>query len=155
MRVIVLSRDYLPLSYCDIRRAMCLVYLKKAEIIRETGAFWHSVNERFAVPKVIRLLNKIAYRCAPKMAYSRKNVLRRDKSTCQYCGAKEELTLDHVFPKSRGGPSSWTNVVVACRSCNVRKGARTPEEANMPLKKPPAQPHHFIQVDWGAIWGEA
>ncbi|NIR52078.1 HNH endonuclease, partial [candidate division KSB1 bacterium] len=83
------------------------------------------------------------------VSFSKKNILRRDDFTCQYCGNQENpLTVDHIIPKSRGGKTTWTNVVVACKPCNMKKGSRTASEANMLLKKKPVQPefhyHNFV-----------
>jgi 5-methylcytosine-specific restriction endonuclease McrA len=77
------------------------------------------------------------------VTFSRRNIYKRDRYTCQYCGIQpgsEELTIDHVSPRSQGGLSTWENCVLACVSCNKRKADRTPEQARMPLKKPPARP---------------
>jgi len=154
MRVIILTRDYIPLMYCDIRRAIALVYLNKAEIVKASGEFLRSVSERFPVPKVIRLLSKLVRQVTPKVTYTRKNIHIRDHYVCQYCGSGENLTLDHVMPVSRGGSSSWENVVTACYPCNSRKGSSTPEEAGMKLAKPPVKPSLLMQIDWNQLFEE-
>lgn len=154
MKVVVLTRDYIPLMYCDMHRAITLVYLKKAEIVRESGDFLRSVSERFPIPKVIRLLSKLVRQVTPRVTYTRKNIHVRDNYTCQYCGSTSNLTLDHVMPVSRGGKSTWENVVTACYPCNSRKGSRTPDEANMKLAMPPKKPSILMQIDWNEIFGE-
>jgi 5-methylcytosine-specific restriction endonuclease McrA len=154
MQVIVLSRDYMPLMHCDIRRAMILLYLNKAEIVKESGQFLKTVSERYPVPRVIRLLGKLMRRFTPRVAYSRKNVHLRDQHTCQYCGSQDNLTLDHVMPSSRGGTSSWENVVTACSPCNAKKGNKTPEEAGLILNRPPIRPSLLMKIDWGDIFGD-
>ena len=153
MKVVVLSRDYIPLMYCDIHRAITLVYLKKAEIVKESGNFLRSVSERFPIPKVIRLLCKLVRQITPRVTYTRKNIHIRDNYTCQYCGSTSSLTLDHVMPVSRGGKSSWENVVTACYPCNSRKGSRTPDEAGMKLAMPPKKPSILMQIDWNDLFG--
>lgn len=153
MKVVVLSRDYIPLMYCDIKRAITLVYLKKAEIVKESGVVFHSISERFPVPLVIRLLSKLVRKFSPRVTYTRKNIHIRDKYVCQYCGSGERLTLDHVMPVSRGGKSTWENVVTACYPCNAQKGSRTPEEAGMPLSKRPQKPSILMQINWGELFG--
>lgn len=153
MEVVVLSRDYIPLMYCDMYRAITLVYLKKAEIVKESGDFLRSVSERFPIPKVIRLLTKLIRQMAPRVTYTRKNIHIRDNYACQYCGSTSHLTLDHVMPVSRGGKSSWENVVTACYSCNSRKGSRTPDEAEMKLAAPPKKPSMLMQIDWNDLFG--
>ena len=155
MKVVVLSRDYMPLMYCDIRRAIALVYSNKAEIVKESGSFLRSISSRFPIPQVIRLLGKLVKHIVPKVTYTRKNVHIRDNYTCQYCGSREQLTLDHVMPVSRGGKSTWENVVTACYPCNARKGSKTPEEAAMPLRVAPRKPSILMQIDWHQFFREA
>jgi 5-methylcytosine-specific restriction endonuclease McrA len=152
MKVVVLSRDYLPITWCDVRRAVALVYSKKAEIVTESGLFLRSVSSLFPVPRVIRLLGRLVKHVQPKVTYTRRNVHIRDNYTCQYCGAREQLTLDHVQPVSRGGRSVWENVVTACSPCNARKGNKTPEEAQMPLHTQPRRPHLLMQIDWQTLF---
>jgi 5-methylcytosine-specific restriction endonuclease McrA len=99
----------------------------------------HSTVQSVRLPSVIRLLG---YRRIPHQtrALSRKNILIRDRFTCQYCQRtmpSGELTLDHVIPRSRAGETAWENLVACCHDCNNRKGSRTPEEASMRLAKPP------------------
>jgi 5-methylcytosine-specific restriction endonuclease McrA len=103
-----------------------------------------SVNFEIQVPRVIRLL---FYDRVPKQTVrlNRRNIFLRDASRCQYCGGKfpsSELSLDHVLPRSRGGQTTWDNVVCACVACNVRKGGRTPQEAGMTLVQRPVRPRH-------------
>lgn len=111
-----------------------------------------SVNFQIQVPRVIRLLD---YERMPKnsVKFNRRNIFLRDENLCQYCGRRyhaQRLSLDHVIPKSRGGPTTWDNIVCCCIDCNVRKGGRTPGEANMRLLKPPRKPQrnpllfHFL-----------
>ncbi len=100
------------------------------------------------------------------VAFSRRNVFKRDRYTCQYCGTQpgtDELTIDHVLPRSRGGQSTWTNCVLACFQCNKRKADRTPEQAGMHLKKRPVRPnsrplyadHHVRIESWTKFISEA
>ncbi len=154
MQVIVLSRDYMPLMHCDVRRAMILLYLNKAEVVKASGRFFHSISEKFPVPRVIRLLGKLVKHFTPRVAYSRKNVHIRDQHTCQYCGSTHNLTLDHVMPTSRGGPSSWENVVTACSPCNSKKGNKTPSEAGMVLAKAPVRPSMLMKINWHDLFDE-
>lgn len=152
MKVVVLSRDYIPLMYCDMRKAIALVYLKKAEIVKATGTFLRTVSSQFPVPQIIRLLTRLVRHVAPKVTYTRKNVHIRDHYMCQYCGSHENLTLDHVHPVSRGGKSNWENVVTACYRCNSKKGNKTPEEAGMPLMQVPRKPSLLMQIDWNELF---
>jgi len=122
--VLVLNASYEPINICGARRALVLVLKGVARTEEEQGSELHSARARMAMPSVIRLLE---YRRIPHQtrALSRKNILLRDRNSCQYCGVilpSAELTLDHVLPRSRGGLSTWENLVAACHSCNRRKG---------------------------------
>lgn len=151
--VLVLNQDYQPLSICSVQRSVKLVFLEKAELLHDDpDRVLRTVSEDYSYPSVIRLKRYIRLPYS-KIALSRKNIMKRDAQTCQYCGVKSDLTLDHVFPKSRGGKDSWENLTTACNHCNVRKGNRTPEEANMPLKVRPYRPIHitFFQNLLGGV----
>ena len=108
------------------------------------GDDWvRTVRYELAVPRIIRVLtfSKLPKR---EVKFSRRNIFARDQNICQYCGqrfAGSELSLDHVVPRSRGGTTTWDNIVSACRACNVRKGGRTPVEAGLRLVRSPAKPH--------------
>jgi 5-methylcytosine-specific restriction endonuclease McrA len=122
--VLVLNASYEPINICGARRALVLVLKGVARTEEEQGAILHAARTRMPMPSVIRLLE---YRRIPHQtrALSRKNILLRDRNTCQYCGIilhSAELTLDHVQPRSRGGLSTWENLVACCHSCNRRKG---------------------------------
>jgi 5-methylcytosine-specific restriction endonuclease McrA len=168
--VLVLNRLYLAVHVIGVRRAFALLCRELAEVIHfEEGTFanysfesWREVSQQRArskqphedwiravnfeiqVPRVIRLL---AYDRLPKqhLHLNRRNILARDGHQCQYCGRHfplHQLSLDHVFPRSRGGGTTWENVVCACLSCNVKKGGRTPNEAKMKLVRHPVKPKH-------------
>jgi 5-methylcytosine-specific restriction endonuclease McrA len=137
--VLVLNSTFEPIHVTAVRRALVLM-LKGVAQMEEIGpARVHSPREALPVPSVIRLLS---YRHIPQQtrALSRKNILLRDRYTCQFCArqfSSSELTLDHVLPRSRGGPTSWENLVACCYECNNRKGDRTPEEAGIRLERRP------------------
>lgn len=137
--VLVLNASYEPVNICAARRAVVLILKGIASPEEMSSHMLHAARERFPVPSVIRLLE---YRRIPHQtrALSRKNILMRDRHTCQYChksGASAELTLDHVVPRSRGGETTWENLVACCHHCNNRKGNRTPDEAGMKLSRSP------------------
>jgi 5-methylcytosine-specific restriction endonuclease McrA len=137
--VLVLNASYEPINVCAARRAIVLVLKGVAMAEEENGHFLHSARVAFRIPSVIRLLE---YRRIPHQsrALSRKNILLRDRNSCQYCGvvlAAGELTLDHVVPRSRGGTSTWENLVACCHPCNRRKGNQTPVESGMKLVREP------------------
>ena len=130
MPVLVLNASYEPINICGARRALVLVLKGVARTEEEHGLVLHAQRSRVAMPSVIRLLE---YRRIPYQtrALSRKNILLRDRNTCQYCGetfGPGDLTLDHVIPRSRGGDSTWENLVARCHACNRRKGNRMLDE---------------------------
>jgi 5-methylcytosine-specific restriction endonuclease McrA len=139
-KVLILNQDFSAFALCSIQKAFMLVYLDKAEMVHrsETGML-RSISQAFPVPSIIRLQRyvHVPYR---GIALSRHNIMKRDAFQCLYCGSTKNLTLDHMIPKSRGGDSSWTNLVTACMRCNTRKGDRTPEEAGLILKQKPKKP---------------
>ena len=143
-QVLDLNQDYQPLSLCSVRKSLVLLLLEKAELLHkdETKRI-RTISTTFDFPTVIRLMDYV--RIPNKnIVVTRKNVLKRDGNKCQYCGSKESLTLDHVIPKSRGGGDSWDNLITCCATCNVKKGNKTPKEANMPLLSKPHKPHHLM-----------
>src|SRR6266705_930085 len=137
--VLVLNASYEPINVCAARRAIVLVLKGVARAEEESGHLLHSTRFTIRVPSVIRLLE---YRRIPHQtrALSRKNILLRDRNTCQYCCkvmSSGELTLDHVLPRSRGGLSTWENLVACCHDCNRRKGNQLAHETNMKLLREP------------------
>ena len=137
--VLVLNASYEPINICAARRALVLVLKGVASAEEHSHHTIHSSRKSMKLPSVIRLLE---YRRIPHQtrSLSRKNILMRDRYTCQYCHRtlpSGELTLDHVVPRSRSGESAWENLVACCHHCNNRKGNRTPEEAGMRLVRPP------------------
>jgi 5-methylcytosine-specific restriction endonuclease McrA len=158
-KVLILNRSYLPVHVTSVKRAFALLYQGVARAVDEQYRIfdfesWRELtiethHERVGVIggfiRVPRVLLLTAYERVPKrhVRFSRFNIYARDNNTCQYCGKRlprTELNLDHVKPRSRGGMSTWENVVCSCHSCNRRKGGRTPEEASMPLIKHPLRP---------------
>ncbi len=166
--VLVLNKHYAAIRVISARRAFCLLFKQIAEIVAvEDQSYqshdfdsWREVSEyrakherehhewvncvRFelAVPKIVRLL---FYDRLPRqmVKLNRRNIFARDRNHCQYCGRKystSELSLDHIMPRSRGGQTSWTNLVCCCVKCNVHKGGRTPSEARMKLITAPVKP---------------
>lgn len=154
--VVVFSQNYLPISRVNIRRAIVLLVTGKAEPMDwETETFWEvrSPNLILQVPAYIRLKFQSAERIWKVPPVNRRELLRRDKYQCQYCGGRKKLTIDHVLPRSRGGKHTWDNVVIACESCNTRKGNQTPQQVGMHLQTHPKAPCHpavlFAEEFWG------
>lgn len=182
-QTLVLNRNWQPVGVASVARTLTLVAAERAKIVdpqdyqQYTWTDWarlipqddepcvQSVALRIRVPEVITLT---AYDRVPTtaVAFSRRNIYKRDRFTCQYCGDRpgsEELTLDHVLPRSRGGTTTWENCVLACVDCNRRKANRTPAEAHMPLRKVPVRPtwkplyaHHNTRIEsWSRFLSEA
>jgi 5-methylcytosine-specific restriction endonuclease McrA len=136
--VLVLNASYEPLNITTWRRAVVMVLKGKAEGLEHDPD--HRIREDTLLPTVIRLRHfvRVPYKQLP---LTRRNLFHRDGHRCQYCGASaDQLSVDHVVPRSRGGLDTWENVTTACLPCNVRKGNRTPREAAMPLLRPPHRP---------------
>ena len=147
--VLVLNATYEPLNVIPLRRAILLLLKEKAEVVEATRERLRAERLDLEVPSVIRLVTYVPVPPRLPLPVSRRTVLARDNYTCQYCGAqpgKTQLTIDHVVPRSKGGGTTWDNVVAACGPCNRRKGNRTPEQANMLLLSTPARPRYLAFV---------
>ncbi|MEK7748977.1 MAG: HNH endonuclease [Bacteroidota bacterium] len=146
-KVLVLNHNYEPLSVCNVKKAVVLLYLGKAELIAASeGRSLHSVSITMPFPSIVRLsvYVRVPYK---KIVLSRKNILRRDSHQCQYCGKSDvSLTVDHITPRARGGLDTWENLVCACIDCNNRKGDRTPGEAHISLQRKPIRPNHVMFI---------
>ena len=143
-KVLILNQDFRALTICSVQRAFLLTYLKKSELIKNfDDQFLRTVTRSYPVPSIIRLYRyvNLPYR---GVMLSRQNIYRRDGHKCQYCGSRSNLTLDHVIPISKGGNSSWENLVTACKKCNARKGDFTPKENGMKLLQKPYKPSYIM-----------
>ena len=141
-RTLLLNASYEALTVVGWKRAIGLVVLDRVDLVEEYDATVSSPHQSWRVPAVIRLREYLSRPWVP-VPFSRRNVFLRDEFRCQYClrGMKTcDATIDHVFPRSRGGKHCWENVTTACGSCNRKKGARTPREAEMPLHSEPFRP---------------
>ena len=150
MGVIVLNADYTYLHTISWRRAVNLMIKGKVEVVRYSDKIIQGFYRSYALPHIVRLIKFVRQVYKNKIPLHRKNIFIRDGFTCQYCGqsCRTHPTLDHIIPKSRGGPISWTNSVTACMACNQKKGSRTPREANMVLSRQPFRPtiNEFTQL---------
>ncbi len=166
--VLVLNKHYMAIRIVSVKRAFSLLFRDLAEVIsyEDNGYFNYdfpswcdvskfrrqfepdghdwvaTVNFHIAVPRIIRLL---FYDRLPRseVKFNRRNIFARDHNTCQYCGKRfstQDLSLDHIIPRSVGGAASWENIVCACMRCNVKKGGRTPKQAHMKLIRKPVKP---------------
>ncbi|MEC8731162.1 MAG: HNH endonuclease [Actinomycetota bacterium] len=137
--VLVLNASFEPLSVVSARRATCLVLADKAEIIESGEELVRSPSFAMNVPLVVRLRYMVKAPRQRRAVLSRRAVFARDDYQCQYCGAHAD-SIDHILPRSRGGHHSWENLVAACKPCNLSKRDRTPEEAEMVLRRPTVAP---------------
>ena len=140
---LVLNADYRPLSYLPLslwpwQEAVKAAYLDRVVVISEYDTVVHSPTTEIRIPSVVVLKDYV--KPAKSAAFTRFNLFLRDKFRCQYCGAKGEMTFDHVLPRARGGRTTWENVVAACGPCNLRKGSKTLKQVGMHLRQPPVRP---------------
>jgi 5-methylcytosine-specific restriction endonuclease McrA len=147
--VLVLNATYEPINVCTVRRAVVLLLKERAEMVERAEMELHSASCTIARPVVIRLVSYVRIpRDTHRRKITRRAVFARDDWTCQYCGSRSNLTVDHVVPRSKGGTSNWENIVASCAPCNRRKGNALPHHAGMRLLKQPRtpSPHVFIHV---------
>ena len=148
----MLNATYEPLSVVPIRRAVVLVLAERAEVLHDTGEALHSEHLTVPIPSVVRLRTFVKVPFRRRAPLNRRGVFARDGHRCQYCGATAE-SIDHVIPRSKGGPHTWENVVAACRPCNVRKGDQLLAHTSMQLRRPPVAPREstWVTVAMGMI----
>lgn len=142
-RALVLNATFEPLCVVASRRALVLVLDGKADLVHDTGAAYHSARATYPEPSVVRLSRYVRIQRQTRIAISRRSVFARDHHRCQYCGGAAE-NIDHVIPRSRGGPHSWENVVAACRRCNAAKEDYLLEESGLVLARPPKVPRSRV-----------
>jgi 5-methylcytosine-specific restriction endonuclease McrA len=147
--VLVLNATYEPINVCTVRRATVLLLKEKAEVVEHAN--WRLRSENLSLPRpvVIRLVSYVRVpRDTHRRKITRRAVFARDRWECQYCGSRTNLTVDHVVPRSKGGPSSWDNIVASCAPCNRRKGDQLLRHVNMSLRRQPRtpSPQIFIHV---------
>ncbi|KAL8126671.1 uncharacterized protein LOC141720981 [Apium graveolens] len=156
-RGLVLDVSYRPINVVCWKRAICLEFMDKADVLEYYDRTVNSPSGSFFIPAVLRVphLLQAVKRRRIRSTLSRKNILARDSFTCQYCSSSENLTIDHVVPTARGGEWTWENLVTACSRCNNRKGQKILEEANMKLNKIPKAPKDYdiiaIPLTYSAI----
>lgn len=138
--VLVLNANFEPINVCNTRRAIGLIFTEKASLVMNGRGEIHTVSRVYPRPSIIRL-GRMVKRPRPTVRLTKREVLRRDAYTCQYCGTRTAcLTVDHVIPRRLGGDYCWENLVAACPACNHRKGSHTPEQVHMGLLRKPEEP---------------
>lgn len=162
-KTLLLNASYEVLSFIPERKVFKLLFKDKVEVISAWEDYVAWGPEKIKHPSVLRLKNHVR-RNYFNSNFSRKALVKRDRSTCQYCGKKltaSQITIDHVLPRAQGGITSFTNCVVCCQICNNKKADRTPEQAAMALLKRPTHPsfsaHHYVadpQEHWHPDWDD-
>ena len=140
---LVLNADYRPLSYYPLslwcwQDAVKAAFMDRVDIVAEYDQYVHSPTTRIKIPSVVVLKDYV--KPQKRVAFTRFNLFLRDGFCCQYCGARGDLTFDHVVPRASGGVTSWENVVAACSPCNLKKGSKSLKRAGMSLRRAPRQP---------------
>ena len=140
---LVLNADYRPLSYYPLslwcwQDAVKAAFMDRVDIVAEYDHYVHSPTTRIKIPSVVVLKDYV--KPQKRVAFTRFNLFLRDGFCCQYCGARGDLTFDHVVPRASGGVTSWDNVVAACSPCNLKKGSKSLKRAGMSLRRAPRQP---------------
>jgi 5-methylcytosine-specific restriction endonuclease McrA len=149
---LVLNADYRPLSYYPLslwpwQEVIKAVFLERVDVISTYDQVVRSPSFEMQLPSVVALKSYVAQDRPP--AFTRFNLFLRDSFACQYCGSGEDLTFDHINPRSRGGRTTWENIVTACAPCNLSKGGRTPREAGMVIRRPAMRPTMYELQDHG------
>jgi len=148
--VLVLDSSYRPIKQISWQKAMIMYFQDKIEVVKEYKDTWiNSPSKKFKLPAVIRLLNYI-FKLPWGIKLTRSNLFARDHGICQYCNKKlnkSRFTIDHIIPSSKGGKTSWENLVVSCSKCNTTKGDSSLKEAGLKLNKKPSQPkNNFFMI---------
>jgi 5-methylcytosine-specific restriction endonuclease McrA len=160
---LVLNATYEPLCVVASKRALMLILDEKAELLHATERMFRAERLALAEPSVVRLCYYVKVPYQARVALNRRGVFARDGHRCQYCGASAE-NIDHVIPRSKGGPHAWDNVVASCRTCNTRKRDRLLEDSGMRLRRRPSAPRERtwilvssgkIRSDWEQYLGSA
>ena len=145
-RVLVLNQSYEPLMIIGAKRAVILLLNEKVDSLECYREQIHSAYLTISLPSVIRLRDYARIR-RKEIVLSRKNILKRDNHTCQYCGARSiSMTIDHIIARKKGGGESWDNLVAACMPCNTHKGNKSLKEADMKLLRMPRKPTMIIHL---------
>ena len=145
-RVLVLNQSYEPLMVIGAKRAVILLLNEKVDSLENYREKIHSAYISLPLPSVIKLQHYARIR-RKEIVLSRKNILKRDNHTCQYCGVRSvPMTIDHVISRKKGGEETWENLVAACVPCNTRKGNHSPREAQMVLVKTPRKPTMILHL---------
>ena len=140
---LVLNADYRPLSYYPLslwpwQDAVKAAWLDRVDIVSEYDEVVHSPSTSIRIPSVVVLKDYV--KPQKRVAFTRFNLFLRDEFQCQYCGARGDLTFDHVVPRAKGGVTSWENVVAACSKCNLKQGSKSLRQSGLSLRRPPRQP---------------
>lgn len=153
MRALVINKSYEPMMVVSAEKAFCMMLTGRAVVEKYHDEVFHTIDSAFRQPCVVRLTEQANWNPLRGKRVSRYGIILRDAYTCQYCGSilpRQEITIDHVLPKSRGGEDTWSNLVAACFDCNNKKRDRTPKEAGLVLLNKPKKPSYssFFRGPW-------
>lgn len=148
-QTLILNQSYEPIAFTEVERAFSLMWVGKADLVEKWEAPLKSPNGEWDRPAVIRLRKGTRFNRHRTVEMTRKNIFRRDGHRCAYCGSHDNLTVDHIIPRSRGGLNRWENVITACHRCNNMKDNKTPEEMGWTLPHKPLRPHYVIFLGHG------
>ena len=145
-KVLLLNSSYEPLSIINSKKALIMLITQKVDYIEKSNYFVHSQDIIFVIPRIVKLKTYIFLQHR-RISLTRKNIFKRDKNKCQYCGKTNAmLTIDHIIPKNKGGNDTWENLVSACKKCNLNKGNTLLKDTNMSLIQKPKKPHYLFYM---------
>ena len=145
-KVLLLNYSYEPIMVVSVKKALIMYILDKIDIVEKSDKNIRSLYLSIPIPYVIKLKKYLYIKPFP-LALTRKNIFKRDDNICQYCGSNTSLmTIDHIIPKDKGGKDSWTNLVTACKKCNIYKGNYSLKEKNMKLSRKPVEPSYLFHL---------
>ncbi len=145
-KVLLLNSSFEPITVVSIKKAIVMYFLDKVDFIEKSEEEIKSISLSLPIPHVIKL-KKYIYLKPLSLSLTRTNIFKRDNKTCQYCGSKSSImTIDHIIPKDKGGKDSWTNLVTACKKCNLHKANFSLKDSNMNLFKKPVKPSYLLHL---------
>ena len=145
-KVLLLNNSFEPITIVSIKKAIVMYFLDKVDFLEKSEKKINSISLSIPIPHVIKL-KKYIYLKPLSVSLTRTNIFKRDNKTCQYCGSKSSsMTIDHIIPKDKGGKDTWTNLVTACKKCNLHKANFSLKDRNMNLYKKPAKPSYLLHL---------
>ena len=145
-KVLLLNYSYEPIMVVSAKKALIMYILDKIDMVEQSNEYIRSLYLTIPIPHVIKLKTYL-YVKPRRLALTRRNIIKRDNYTCQYCGSNSaSMTIDHIIPRDKGGRDTWNNLVTACKKCNIYKGNYLLNQINMRLLKKPVQPSYLLHL---------